>query len=522
MNSVFFLAMLHRHHANLSLLVRQISLSFLNACSTDCKHYSAEGQAEICIETLLTNLTACWERSRTGSNRPECKIPLLCPPQRPAAVCIGPNHHNPFYHLMEQEKKVMLYGILILVDEQHKAAVLRRLVDAVTALESVAKEHYYMEQVPCDAMRRTAGFVQMLLLDGCYILGKFVLHDLLLVRANGAGTSQQQQHGTGSAMQNMELVRDVFYRLDNQIPFCVLRAIYGVLRECRTTPGVMARELDETLAVQVQALLKHFGYSIRNQVPREIWHLHHMLHKHFVPQDDPIPTGDAVRLPVDVVDTGRRSATAAAPTLYRWRAATFYHATGVIFMKRHLRHGASSGAWRWFVDGGGARSVLDVKFHPLTLRLSIPPLMVDMNTSTVLRNLMMLEQHNPSLGSQVTAYCYFLSQLAGTASDVALLAKKGIIVSLLASDGDVARMLGELCVGITINPADERSHNYLLDTRKGLERMYKTRVIRWIAQLYHRYLSNPFVLTVLVAAMVGFVCELIQAIYAVKSFKRRP
>uniref|UniRef100_J3MWC7 Uncharacterized protein n=1 Tax=Oryza brachyantha TaxID=4533 RepID=J3MWC7_ORYBR len=418
-------------------------------------------------------------------------------------MSIGPYHYDPLSS-MEQQKKATLHEVLQVEDGQ-KPAVLKSLLCAVSSVEKEAREHYLDRAHDMSSEE----FVQMLLLDGGYILAKFVLPHCC-AGAGSPAESPRWSHSTGSApaasqtgsaMHDMELVRDIFYLLDNQIPFCVLKKIHKVLHGDSSMPSSVVAD---TLFTNVRRLLQHFGYSIRNDTLVDPWHLHHLLYMHFQPHND-----GSISSSVAQVHSGRKS----KAITYRWHAATYYHAAGVIFRKRHLDHGASEKWWCWFIDGG-ARSILDVRFDGLTLR--IPSLLVDNNTYTVLRNLMMLEQHNPDkLGSHVTAYCIFLSQIAGTASDVALLVRMGIIVHLMPNDIDVANMLASLCSGITID-LDEPKHNYLHNARKDLERMSKKRTTRCMALLRR----NPMLMAAIYAVAVGLACLLLLAIYTLKSYYR--
>ena len=54
-----------------------------------------------------------------------------------------------------------------------------------------------------------------------------------------------------------------------------------------------------------------------------------------------------------------------------------------------------------------------------------------------------------------------------------------------------------------------------------MERWYSSRPVNWMALLRRRHLSNPLVAIALLAAIAGLVCEVLQAVYAVKSYKTR-
>ncbi|KAF0912123.1 hypothetical protein E2562_013018 [Oryza meyeriana var. granulata] len=84
---------------------------------------------------------------------------------------------------MEQEKNMVLNGMLP-VNKEKKVIVMTRLMKAITDIENEARDHYGDR---ANMMRRRE-FVQMLLRDGCYILGKFVLPDCCPGISVGAGS----------------------------------------------------------------------------------------------------------------------------------------------------------------------------------------------------------------------------------------------------------------------------------------------------------------------------------------------
>jgi hypothetical protein len=115
-------------------------------------------------------------------------------------------------------------------------------------------------------------------------------------------------------------------------------------------------------------------------------YLLHLLHMHLTPTLSSRTTGNKV--------AGKQR------PFCRWRSATEYYYAGVGFRSRPL-------------VGRGARSILDVKLDGRGGTLEIPRLKIDADTSRLLRNLMALEQSNPTeAGSHVTAYCVFLLVLA--------------------------------------------------------------------------------------------------------------
>ncbi|EAZ08534.1 hypothetical protein OsI_30804 [Oryza sativa Indica Group] len=406
------------------------------------EEFSGDYQTQIDINLLADQLEAklCDVPLDDGGRRhgsPECHISIVKPQVRlvdvsqyaPQVLLVGAYHHRSLDRC-ELDKLAALRRALPDGDDE-RASTLRRYLAAIADLESEARSYYRDDTDDMSAEE----FALMLLLDGWYILHYFGVGD-----------------GGGGRAVDIFAVRDVFYLLENQIPFFILEKVYELIHSPPPSPGATA-----------------------------------------------IAGGGSSSSSVVVVD-GRARA-----TVYRWRRATQYHAAGVRFKRRAL-------------GLGDARCVLDVELRRLTLH--VPTLTVDNNTWRVLRNLMALEQNNPNLGSHVTAYCLFMSHLAGTARDVDLLARKKIIVHFMGCDEDVADGFAGLCRGVALSVDDARQ-NYLQPTWERMERWYSSRPVNWMALLRRRHLSNPLVAIALLAAIAGLVCEVLQAVYAVKSYKTR-
>lgn len=103
--------------------------------------------------------------------------------------------------------------------------------------------------------------------------------------------------------------------------------------------------------------------------------------------------------------------------------------------------------------------------------MSIPFLRVDSTTWTLLRNLMALEEQEEE--RPVTAYCYFMSQVACAAEDVELLqaaARQDIILEhFLGSDEQAARGFAQLCDGVDWD-VDKLARTYLSPMLRELDR----------------------------------------------------
>lgn len=185
------------------------------------------------------------------------------------------------------------------------------------------------------------------------------------------------------------------------------------------------------------------------------------------------------------------------PTTGRWRLATDYR------MNANLK----------FMCRGFAADVtcvLDVHLDLEAGTLWIPRLQVDSGTWTLLRNLMALEEQITR--RPVTAYCIFMSQVAGTVEDVKLLVNAGIVEHFLASDEQVAQGFANLCMGVVMD-VDNLDRNYLKPIWHKLQERCQSRVFRfigWFCRDQHLIMSIVFLMAVIV-----LVCQVTQTFYAV-------
>uniref|UniRef100_J3MWB7 Uncharacterized protein n=1 Tax=Oryza brachyantha TaxID=4533 RepID=J3MWB7_ORYBR len=213
---------------------------------------------------------------------------------------------------------------------------------------------------------------------------------------------------------------------------------------------------------------------------------HHILHQCHILLDLE-PTKHAV-----VVDIGD-----AAVIKRRWHRAVQYHVAGV-------------GLKRRIFDGGVEHhTLLDVEYCGGPLE--IPVLHVYDNTGGMFRNLTAMEQASVGAGHYATAYCAFLSRLMCTVEDVALLAKKGIVVRHLANDETVATLFADLCKNVV---SDDRC-NYRRAAYEAADERYRSRVRNWMTWLKHKHFSNPWLAMAAIAAVLVTICTVVQAVFAV-------
>jgi hypothetical protein len=163
---------------------------------------------------------------------------------------------------------------------------------------------------------------------------------------------------------------------------------------------------------------------------------------------------------------------------------------------------------------GDEWTFLDVRLHGGTLW--VPRLRVDSMTWTVLRNLMALEEHMSR--RPVTAYCIFMSQVAGTVEDVKLLVHSGIVEHFLASDEQVAHGFANLCNGVVMD-VNNIDRNYLMPTWHDMQKRCANRVhwfMGWFCQC-----KTIGIIAALLVALIVIACQVTQTFYAVRSSRGR-
>lgn len=192
---------------------------------------------------------------------------------KPYAVMVGPYHHD----AKQRMEKVKLSKLLDALpsDEQKRLSVLEDYLIAISGLLRKLRPYYGDGARSWDDKTLS----RILLVDGFYILHVFGVGSF--GGGDGLGAEDSIKH-----------IRDVFYLLENQIPFFVLVKIYDLIFP--QTDGVSSSATTVTVVLQglknsVRPLLKRLGYMLLEEtdgVPPlgdSPWHLLHMLYTHFKP-----------------------------------------------------------------------------------------------------------------------------------------------------------------------------------------------------------------------------------------------
>lgn len=159
-----------------------------------------------------------------------------------------------------------------------------------------------------------------------------------------------------------------------------------------------------------------------------------------------------------------------------------------------------------------ATSFLDISFE--NKKMEIPQLQVDDGTNALFRNLIAFEQCYDEVSPHVTAYASLMDCIVDTAADVALLQKRGIIVSGLGDSKEIALLFNKLCKEVAIN--DNECH--LSSIFRDVNKHCNTRCNKWRATLNHDYFGNPWAIVSLSAAIFLFVLTITQTVLRILTF----
>ncbi|CAL4956166.1 unnamed protein product [Urochloa decumbens] len=291
----------------------------------------------------------------------------------PRMVSIGPYYHGAAaLGAMDDHKRRCLHDLL----SRNAAVSSSVLIQEMRSLEERARA--------CYSERPFLGpddFVQMLLLDGCFILEFFFKwHTKEADPLCDVGWS-------------LTLVRSDLLLLENQIPFFVIEKLYDVVT------------------------------GVQQASTSDIHHLLDLYYESFVPKLQAPEEASS-----SATTTGQAEKRAAR--LKMIPRATEMSAAGVTFVRRSP---AAARGDAYDVAFDGRRGVME-----------IPHMVIDEMKRPLLVNLMALEQSQGAAVPVLTSYVSLMGMLVRTEADVELLHRCGVLDNLLADDKEAAWFFNHL------------------------------------------------------------------------------
>lgn len=158
----------------------------------------------------------------------------------------------------------------------------------------------------------------------------------------------------------------------------------------------------------------------------------------------------------------------------------------------------------------------DIKFKNGVLH--IPRLLVHDGTKSLFLNLVSFEQCHLECSNDITAYVVFMDNLIDSAEDVSYLHYCGIIEHWLGNDAAVADMFNHLCQEVVFDVND----SYLSKVSEEVNRYYNHRWNAWRASLKHKYFYNPWAVISFLAAVFLLLLTAGQTYFSVYGYYKPP
>ncbi|WVZ96087.1 hypothetical protein U9M48_041769 [Paspalum notatum var. saurae] len=441
----------------------------------------------------------------------------------PGLVAIGPLHAADVRLRAGTRLKMAYLNSLISrghPDPAGHLAVIQGYVRAVAAREREARAMYAAEDVET---LRAEDFIQMLVLDGC-----FIIEHLVNV---ATGREEPALHATpfGAAQLSVDLVL-----AENQIPFFVLVDLIASTRlpEFDTT-GYGAPVLLVKLVLYYLGGEKGRDMSEHLPAADAVGHILHLLHAMVTAARtrwEPAPRiQDSA--PVEMMQEAARllrrlPLLLLVPLLYpilpeesRWNAS--YGREGLpsasdlkrMWVRFRKAHGGGGGG------AGKAPAGIAALLGPVPLavklahedQLRLPQLRIEFRTAPLLLNLMAFEQSAEQRGGDVSAYVWLMAKLVQSREDAGVLVAAEVVESSAAgseSKDDVVRFFGK--VGAASEAAAELEKSYLGKTLEKLrERSQHPLFMMW-ADVQRNYFTVPWAVVAEFVAFVTFISTILQ------------
>ncbi|PKI53805.1 hypothetical protein CRG98_025811 [Punica granatum] len=447
----------------------------------------------------------------------------------PVLLSIGPYYHDKRksqLQYMEQHKLRYLNDLLKRKEEQGFVTGFYQVRECLGVLEELEDEArgYYADPV---ALEKNV-FLEMLLLDGCFIIELF--------RKATWKRERETDPLLKAGWVRLSLRRDLML-LENQIPFFVLERLHSMIgdlpgplylirRALRYLPvyGYLRSDvglLERKNAVQsINNLLSpkstFGGRRLNREKLRDIKHILDLVRKFMLVEEILEMKAESVSHPQQgqsikkyILDLVRkfRLVKEILEILQRQRAST--ESTSVRIKK--YKYSATELRDLGVRFNGAKKS----KFYDITFEnglLDIPLIQIDDAIEGRFRNLIAYEEHCVGENKYVGDYMSFMDGLVNTPKDVELLRHYGIIESFMGDDEVIATMFNNMCKHRILS-----SSYYAQIVDKLTKHCSKKRHV-WMAMLRRNHLSSPWAILSVLAALILLILTITQTVYTVLSF----
>ncbi|XP_078168988.1 UPF0481 protein At3g47200-like [Carex rostrata] len=410
----------------------------------------------------------------------------------PLAVSIGPFHrHNRRVQAMEEKKWRFLRDFL----SRGNHISLDLCISEMKLLEERTRR-CYSEMVNIDSN----GFVEMMLLDGCFVLEYFL---------------KEKEGRFDSILEvgwNCVFIDSDLLLLENQIPFFVVEKLceIGVKQE-----NVIDLIKKSVVTRSIKRGLKCNPLIIPNP-PDQIHHLVHLCYSHLVPNAGKLAVSSSTSFLLTRVFSSNRIKILLL-RFFLWVLRIRFSGSTFSDFTRNVSSSVIPCATQLHDAGikfrpkDNPQHMFDISFVDGVLE--IPMLEIAGWSKTFIANLVAYEQciHERQ---HLSSFASFLDSLINTEKDVMILQQCKIIKNELGSEEELTHFINQVCQGVVFNYCDD----FLAELIKEVNIYCESSWNKHRARLIRDYFSSPWAAISLVAALVLLVLTFVQSFFAVYSY----
>ncbi|XP_060671092.1 UPF0481 protein At3g47200-like [Ziziphus jujuba] len=324
-------------------------------------------------------------------------------------------------------------------------------------------------------------FTKMMFLDGCFIL-EFIRWLL----------GVEEYYDIGMNNEDIANVKRDLFLLENQLPYIVLEELMG--HELYIWKGRIKNFI--TMCRRLPPAVKPWMSGASNYFSRSPYHLLDMTRTRFVKQSATLPSRRR-QVRYMILSALLRVVCHCMGIWFSPNKTATPSATSDWYSYHSARELRSMGIW---FRPNKTGSFSDVKFESqLFIRgvLTLPPILIDASTKSLLLNMLALESSYTNLEDKkcVTSYMCFMDSLIDNAEDVMILRSQNVIVNCLGTDQDVADLFNDIAIHLIPDP-----HLYA-EAKRGIQKYCNSKFQQWMAECYNNHFRSPWTLLALCGAI---------------------
>ncbi|KAI7998069.1 UPF0481 protein [Camellia lanceoleosa] len=434
----------------------------------------------------------------------------------PSIVSIGPFHRDnkELQAFNEHKRRYML--LLFMRMNKPALPILEQCAIAILDLEGDVRR-CYSEFIDLDNHQ----LVEMLLVDGCFILELFLRH------SNIDNYKDKVANPIINNARTVATLQHDLALLENQIPFFVLQKLFDIIKEHIPQPLLRSAFTEDNVATLALLFFKSaLGLSdqaIRKSKSLELSgeHLLHILHNFYLPTSDESPENmHKSHLPIsdNTNDDGDRQV---LQTTGFKNCVTRLLEAGIQFQPN--------------IDVAAEEIFLHIKYLKGVVKM--PPLRIHEATESIFRNLIAFEQCSIATSHCIASYVFLMSSLLSSSHDAEILHHKHIIkYDLIGGRSgrdsgvheDVVALFKSMCDGVVLKDCcfsklckEVNNHPRSWFDWRRLIAIVKVKCRGYAIVLPSKYFATPWTTMSLIAAVMILVFTAMQTYYTTSTYYRQ-